>query len=50
MRRYIIAAVLAISPIAAVAQCVTNTTFLPSGKMVICTTCCTGNHCTTTCF
>lgn len=33
----------------AVAQCVTNTYF-HNGRMVICTTCCYGSNCTTTCF
>jgi hypothetical protein len=50
MRRYIIALALAVAPIAAVAQCVTNTTILPNGRIVTCTTCCAGNHCTTNCF
>jgi len=50
MRKLILAALLATAPIAAVAQCVTNTTILPSGRMVICTTCCTGGFCNTTCI
>ena len=32
------------------ADCTTNTIFLPDGKIMICTTCCYGNNCTTTCF
>jgi hypothetical protein len=33
----------------AVANCVTNTYFI-NGRMVMCTTCCVGSHCTTNCF
>lgn len=50
MRKLIIALAFAAAPIAAVAQCVTNTTILPSGRMVICTTCCHGGFCNTTCI
>lgn len=50
MHKLIFAALLATAPIAAIAQCVTNTTILPSGRMVICQTCCFGGHCTTTCI
>lgn len=34
---------------AAYANCVTNTYFI-NGKMIMCTTCCYGNNCTTTCI
>lgn len=31
------------------ARCVTHTVW-QDGKVVICSTCCSGNNCTTTCF
>jgi hypothetical protein len=34
----------------ALAGCVTSTIFLPDGTMQICTICCAGSSCTTTCF
>jgi hypothetical protein len=49
MRRYLIALALAVAPIAAVAQCVTNSAWI-GGRYVICTTCCSGSHCHTTCL
>lgn len=33
----------------AVAQCMTNTYFV-NGRIVVCTVCCYGGSCTTTCF
>ena len=33
----------------AYAQCTTQTYIMPSGKMMICTTCCYYGNCTTTC-
>ena len=33
----------------ALASCITQTIFGPGGKMTICTTCCYGTSCTTTC-
>lgn len=33
----------------ACAACSTSTTFLPDGSVVICTTCCSGGNCWTTC-
>lgn len=50
MKKYILAAILALTATAAYATCVTNTTILPDGRMVICTTCCYGTNCTTTCM
>lgn len=35
---------------AAYAACTTHTIFTADGRMVICTTCCTGGSCTTNCF
>ena len=32
------------------AECYTNTFIGPNGRIMICTTCCWGNNCTTTCF
>jgi len=37
------------APVAAAAYCVTQTVIGPGGRVVICTTCCYGNNCTTTC-
>ena len=34
----------------AAAACTTNTFILPDGRMIVCTTCCMGAYCTTTCF
>jgi len=31
------------------ATCTTNTLLLPDGRMMFCTTCCSGGNCTTTC-
>ena len=33
----------------AYAQCTTQTYIMPSGKMMVCTTCCNYGNCTTTC-
>lgn len=33
----------------AYASCSTQTFLMPDGKMMICTTCCYGTNCTTTC-
>jgi hypothetical protein len=49
MKKVIIGTVLALAASAAYASCVTNTVF-QGGKMVVCTTCCYGGNCTTTCF
>jgi len=49
MKKYIIGVVLALSASAAYAACVTNTTF-SGGRMIVCTTCCYGNQCQTTCI
>lgn len=49
MRKVILAAALAISPVLAWASCSTHTYFI-NGKMVTCTTCCYGSNCNTTCF
>ena len=34
----------------ATAACTTTTVFLPGGKTMFCTTCCSGGHCTTFCI
>ncbi len=44
-----LSAALLLAPVAAAARCVTETIIGPGGKVVICTTCCYGNQCTTTC-
>lgn len=49
MKKYIIAAILALSTTAAYAACVTNT-YISGGRVVVCTTCCySPGNCTTTC-
>jgi len=50
LKKYLIAAILALTTSAAYAACVTNTVIGPRGQMTICTTCCYGNNCTTTCM
>lgn len=50
MKKYIIAVVLALSASAAYAACTTHT-YMASGRMVTCTTCCySPGNCTTSCF
>ena len=49
MKRFLIAASLALTATAAYAQCVTNT-YIINGRMTVCTVCCTGGPCTTTCL
>ena len=34
----------------ALAACTSNTVMTPDGRMLFCTTCCTGNQCQTTCL
>lgn len=51
LKKYVIAAVLALTATAAYASCVTNTVVGPRGQMVICITCCySPGNCTTTCM
>lgn len=49
MKKFIIGTVLALSATVVYANCVTNTVF-SGGKMTVCTTCCYGNNCSTTCI
>ena len=49
MKKIIIALTLAASATAVWANC-TSHTIMSGGRMVICTTCCVGSNCTTTCF
>ena len=51
MRKLMLVAVLMLSldPVVAVANCTTQT-FIVNGKVMICTTCCYGVNCTTTCY
>lgn len=49
MRKYLIGLVLALFAGVVYANCVTNTTFI-NGKMIMCTTCCYGTNCQTTCI
>ncbi len=50
LKKYVIAAILALTTSAAYAACVTNTVIGPRGQLTICTTCCYGSNCTTTCM
>lgn len=50
MKKYVIAAILALTATTAYAACVTNTVVGPKGNITICTTCCLNNSCTTTCM
>lgn len=47
--KYVLALVLTLIAGAAYAACTTHTYFV-NGKVVMCTTCCNGGHCTTNCF
>lgn len=49
MKRFLLAASLALTATAAYATCTTHTIF-QGGRMVTCSTCCVGNNCTTTCW
>lgn len=49
MKRFLIAASLALTATAAYATCTTHT-FWQNGRYVTCSTCCVGGHCNTTCF
>ena len=53
MRKVLVFAMVAVGllmgPGAALAACQTNT-IMVGGRMVICTTCCYGSHCSTQCF
>jgi hypothetical protein len=50
MKTIIALAALLAATTAAYASCTTHTYFLQNGKIVTCTTCCNGGHCTTNCF
>lgn len=45
----VLALVLTLSPVLAHANC-TNHTYFVDGKIVICSTCCYGTNCTTSCY
>ena len=49
MRKIILAAALAISPVLAWAACTTHSYWV-NGKYTTCTTCCFGSNCTTNCY
>ena len=50
MKRFLIAASLALTATAAYATCTTQTYFI-NGRYTVCTVCCyAGGNCTTTCF
>jgi hypothetical protein len=49
MKKVLLGIALCLAMASAYAACVTNTTFI-DGRTVVCTTCCYGNNCTTTCF
>ena len=50
MKKLLIATALLVTSLGAYAVCTSNTFIDPSGKMVMCTTCCFGASCTTTCY
>lgn len=51
MRQLILALALLIAGTsAAYALCTTNTIYGPNGRVTMCTTCCYGTSCTTTCY
>lgn len=50
MKKFIIAAALLLTAITAYAHCTTQTVYLPGGKMMSCTTCCSFGACETTCI
>jgi len=50
MKQIIVAILLAVSSMAASAQCNTHTIMTADGRMVMCTTCCFNGNCNTTCF
>ena len=50
MKTVLIAITLAMTSAAAWAYCTTHTYTDANGRFVVCTTCCTGNHCNTTCM
>ena len=49
MKKIIIGVALALSAGVVYANCVTNTV-ISGGRMTVCTTCCYGTSCTTTCM
>lgn len=49
MKMILALAALLAATTAAYATCTSHTYFV-NGKMTICTTCCTGGHCTTSCI
>ena len=49
MKRLIAAVAISLFATAAYAACRTFTVMGPGGQLMICTECCTGNHCTITC-
>jgi hypothetical protein len=49
MKKFIIGIAIALSAGVVYANCVTNTVF-SGGRMTVCTTCCYGTNCSTTCI
>ena len=49
MKKFIIGVALTLSAGVVYANCVTNTVF-SGGRMTVCTTCCYGGSCSTTCM
>ena len=45
-----LAAYLTFSSVAAFALCVVTTNPGPNGRLIVCTTCCVGNNCSTNCI
>jgi hypothetical protein len=46
----LLAAYLMFSSVAAHASCVVTTNPGPNGRLIVCTTCCVGNNCSTNCI
>ncbi len=50
MNKFILTAVLSLTAFSVYASCTTSTISTPDGKFMVCTTCCNGGNCNTTCF
>lgn len=50
MKKVLVALGLAAAATAVWASCTTHTYWTAGGRMITCTTCCTGGHCNTSCF
>jgi len=50
MKKLLVIASLVLATFVVHADCVTNTIIGKDGRMTVCTTCCNGGYCTTTCI